>query len=197
MDKYSNFSELSQNETENKDGQGDYRIITYEGKDRNPNILILAPHGGSIEPFTSQIAKEIAKNDFNLYLFEGTKENSNFETLHITSTHFDEPKCIKLLKLSNIAIAIHGRSGSGEKILIGGRAQNIVEKIAQSLRKSDFLVEIATSGELSGTSIDNICNKTSTNEGVQIEIMRGLRNRLDENYKMLENFSKCIREVLI
>jgi phage replication-related protein YjqB (UPF0714/DUF867 family) len=53
-------------------------------------VAVIAPHGGGIEPGTSELATAIAGDDFSLYLFEGLKSAGNGE-LHITSTNFDEP----------------------------------------------------------------------------------------------------------
>lgn len=77
-DKYRNFSELARAETEGKD----YRIIA---RLTDCPILIAAPHGGGIEPYTSELASEIAGSDLSFYSFEGIKETGNSK-LHITTT---------------------------------------------------------------------------------------------------------------
>jgi len=101
-DRYANYTELSRNETENRD----YRRVIV--RNTLSNVAVIAPHGGLIEPGASEIARAIAGENFNLYLFEGIKPRRNFKDLHITSQHFDEPKCLGLLAECEIVIAIHG-----------------------------------------------------------------------------------------
>ncbi|MFX4608957.1 poly-gamma-glutamate hydrolase family protein, partial [Acinetobacter baumannii] len=64
---------------------------------RGSGVAIVAPHGGRIERGTSEVARAIAGNDFDLYLFEGALPTMNFEMLHITSTRFDEPRALALI----------------------------------------------------------------------------------------------------
>src|SRR5580704_3841422 len=97
-DKYRSFPELAAAET-----QGGYEVRTrYSGA-----TLILAPHGGGIEPGTSELAEAIAGDDHSLYLFEGMKQRNNRD-LHITSTNFDERECMTALHRSDRVVAIHG-----------------------------------------------------------------------------------------
>ncbi|MEX1348372.1 MAG: poly-gamma-glutamate hydrolase family protein, partial [Desulfobacterales bacterium] len=63
-DTYSCFAELDNHEERNKD----YKISAIEV---GSGITIIAPHGGKIEPGTSDIARRIASQRFNYYCFEG------------------------------------------------------------------------------------------------------------------------------
>ena len=63
-DKYKNFRELKVREVEDKA----FSIRTIERY-----VLIMAIHGGNIEPCTTQIAEAIAGKDYSLYSFEGLK----------------------------------------------------------------------------------------------------------------------------
>lgn len=74
----------------------DYRIVRLLRPESG--VAILAPHGGSIEAHTSDIARDIAGRDFNLYLFEGLLKAGNFAALHLSSHLFDEPDCLDLLR---------------------------------------------------------------------------------------------------
>ncbi len=56
-DTYKNFQELAKNE------KGNFKI---EYIDRGSNITIIAPHGGKIESYTTEIAKKIANNTLDL-----------------------------------------------------------------------------------------------------------------------------------
>ena len=65
-DKYPNFEALSREKIEGRD----YRIVVeHEGRSRA--IAVIAPHAGKIEPGTSVLAREIAGDDYCIYLFEG------------------------------------------------------------------------------------------------------------------------------
>ena len=59
-DKYPAFDTLSQNETVGID----FRIL---GRRAGAALAIVAPHGGGIEPATSEIADAIAAEDFSFY----------------------------------------------------------------------------------------------------------------------------------
>src|SRR5918999_2850260 len=88
-DLYEDFATLAKGENEGID----YRICVTV---RDSAVAIVAPHGGRIERGTSEIAAAIAKNNHSLYCFEGIKKRPHRD-LHITSTNFDEPKCISLI----------------------------------------------------------------------------------------------------
>jgi phage replication-related protein YjqB (UPF0714/DUF867 family) len=76
-------------------------------------VLTIAPHGGRIEPGTSEIAALIAGESYNLHRFEGRKPPGQNAVLHITSHHFDEPRALNLARKCRIVLGIHGcRGGS-------------------------------------------------------------------------------------
>jgi phage replication-related protein YjqB (UPF0714/DUF867 family) len=83
-DRYKNFLELATKETQSID----FRVRLQQ---RTGKAVVLAPHGGGIEPGTSEIAEAIAGADLSFYAFEGIKPADN-RILHITSTRFDEPQ---------------------------------------------------------------------------------------------------------
>jgi len=74
-DKYASFQELARSEP-----RGVYRV---RSRPRRATIAVIAPHGGSIEPGTSEIALKIAGLDFSFYAFEGRRKQHN-NCLHIT-----------------------------------------------------------------------------------------------------------------
>ena len=97
-DRYKSFAELRSSEPEKLA----YRFQVVK---RHTGLAIIAPHGGGIEPGTSEIARAIASNRFSFYAFEGLKKEGN-EVLHITSALFDEPGCLRLLNDSDFAVAL-------------------------------------------------------------------------------------------
>lgn len=166
-DKYRSFEQLASLER----ADVDFRILC---RDRGSGTVIVAPHGGAIEPGTSEIADAVAGNDLSFYAFEGLKSNHN-GNLHITSSRFDEPRCIALLESSMRVATIHGEASDLENVYLGGRDTTTRVRIESFLKARKFAVLSHPNPELQGRDISNICNRGQSGAGVQIEIARGLR----------------------
>lgn len=171
MEKYGNFEELKNEEIEGRDFQINFRK-GYTG------IAILAPHGGGIEPGTSEIADKVAGEDHCFYSFEGWKRKGNFE-LHITSRHFDEPIANRVTTTAKTAVAIHGCNGDEKVVFIGGRNLDLKNKIQKALEEAHF--PVMESPKFPGTNPLNICNRNRSGKGVQLEISAPLRCTMFEN----------------
>ncbi|HTG01742.1 MAG TPA: poly-gamma-glutamate hydrolase family protein [Nitrospirota bacterium] len=193
-DKYTKFEELI---AEEKEGV-DYRV-QYEY--RSLKLLVLAPHGGSIEPGTSELAKAVAGVDLSFYLFEGIKPSGNF-ALHITSSNFDEPKALEMLKACEKAIAIHGEKSDEEIVYIGGRDEEMWSHVIQCLKEAGFITRTHRGPTMRGTSRSNVCNRCRTGAGLQLELSRGLRklffrslSRDDRGYhsELFDSFVRAVR----
>ena len=196
-DTYPNFKSLSGAQKKGRD----FEIRVKKTKSR---IAIIAPHGGGIEPGTSEIAKSIAGEDFTYYSFEGIKNKDNKKYLHITSTNFDEPGCVEMCKNSDIVLAIHGTKDKDEIAYVGGRHEGLKQKIINELTKAGFNAKEDTTNH-SGRDAKNICNRGRPKKGLQLEISRGLRkkmfkglNREDRTStkKPFDKFVKSIRSIL-
>jgi len=166
-DTYNSFDDLKKLEKLNKD----YKISI---RDVGSPITIIAPHGGKIEPRTSDIAKNIAKRNFNCYCFEGIKKRTN-ATLHITSHKFDEPHALNLIKLSKIVISIHACTGNRSLVYLGGLDTDLIKTIEIELKNKGIHVS-KDNHTFRGVNPHNICNRGITQQGVQLEITRGLRD---------------------
>jgi phage replication-related protein YjqB (UPF0714/DUF867 family) len=173
MDKYKNYEDLKQHEREGED----YVVILRED---NSRIAVIAPHGGGIEPGTVEIAEWVAGAEHNFYAFKGIKKKGN-AVLHITSNRFDEPEGVRIANNADVAVSIHGYHGSDDIVYIGGKNQDLKLKIMHMLNKAGFHAEISKKPGLRGRHPENICNLCRTGEGVQLEISRGLRDRMFEN----------------
>lgn len=196
-DTYKDFESLSAVEKEGKD----FQIWSNKIKSR---IAIIAPHGGGIEPGTSEIAKSIAGDDFTCYSFEGIKSNENKKYLHLTSTNFDEPEGVKICNNSDIVLAVHGADENDDFVYVGGRNQGLKNRIIQKLKNDGFNAKEDTTIH-SGRDAENICNKCKSIEGLQLEISNGLRKKMlkelnRKNRKMttevFDKFVQSIRSVL-
>jgi len=165
-DKYLNFAELNQQEEIDRD----FRVRVHRAKS---DTVIAAPHGGGIEPGTSEVAEAIAAADYSFYAFEGRKHHGN-GSLHITSSHFDEPQCIALITNAKRVVAIHGESGSKEIVCLGGRDEACVKRIQDALRRNGFQ-QVKRYARFKGLDRNNICNRNKSRAGIQIELSHGYR----------------------
>jgi len=172
MDRYESFDELCKHAIEGRD----FRIRTAS---RPGQVAVIAPHGGGIEPGTSELAEAIAGTAFSFYAFEGTRPNNNRD-LHITSTRFREARCDALVAASPLVITIHGEDSDDEAVFIGGLAGEALRAVGESLKAAGFSVEGHANPALQGESRDNICNRGSRREGVQLELSSGLRSTFFE-----------------
>lgn len=190
QDQYSNFAALM---AEKQRGV-DYEIVC---EPRSPRILIIAPHGGLIEPGTSEIATSIAGDEYSLYRFEGLRRRPHRD-LHITSHKYDEPQAIAIVSDKEIVVAIHGRgdNGDAETVWIGGLDAETGGRIVRELKSAGFHARVEAD-ELGATCPVNICNRGRTSAGVQLEIPRSLRDRLTAEPQALRVFAQAVRHALI
>ena len=165
-DKYRSFAELSAAER----GGVDYRI---RARSAGPTLL-LAPHGGNIEPGTTEIAEAIAASEHSFYTFESLRDSDN-AALHLTSARFDEPGCLAMLAASDLVVTVHGEQRLSETVLVGGLDTARGARIADLLRRHGFVVERGGRPELQGRAPTNVCNRGRRRAGVQLEISKGLR----------------------
>lgn len=184
IDAYVNFQDLAAHEKEGSD-----YLIEYE--DRGTDIAILGIHGGEIEPDTEVVARSLAGEDLSYYLFLG-----NAERLHLTSIHFDEPLCLALVGKSRSAISIHGKSGDGEFMMLGGLDDTLIRTASLHLLAAGFELKSTEQGVL-GTELQNICNKGASGKGLQIEMSRELRTSLAGNEARMVSFCGAIRAAVL
>lgn len=199
MDKYKNFRSL---QVEQREGI-DFLIHTELRK--GAKIAVVAPHGGAIEPGSSELAKAIAGTDLSFGVFQGIKASNNRD-LHITSTNFDEPNCVDIVAQTLSAIAIHGEASQGEVAYLGGSHFELRESLDKVLTDNGFDVKIHKRIDLQGMSPKNICNRGISGKGVQLELSRGLRATFFENLSplgrtqtthMFHQFVEAVRRALV
>jgi phage replication-related protein YjqB (UPF0714/DUF867 family) len=170
-DRYSSFVELQDHETLDED-------YTLSLRDAGSRVTIIAPHGGKIEPRTSDLVRRIAGQDYNFYCFEGIKEKDN-ACLHITSHRFDEPGAIQLVSKSELVVAVHACTGIAGLVHIGGLNKKLGRMIAMELQDRGIGVS-NDHPRFQGSNPDNICNRGATGIGVQLEVTRDLRDDLEK-----------------
>ncbi len=165
-DSYANYSELAADRVEGVD----YEIIS---RDTDSDTAVIAIHGGAIEPGTSELAETVAGDEYDFYTFYGMMPSDNL-SLRITSTNFDEPIARNLVEESDRTLSIHGFTGSTELTYVGGRDQDMVDRLKKSLAAAGFEVADAPM-RLAATDVLNICNDNALKAGAQIEISAAQR----------------------
>lgn len=188
MDKYKNFDDLKANE--------DVRNYRIEMTDRSTEQLIVAPHGGKIEPGTSEIARAVAGENFSLYMFEGHKPKANRD-LHITSSNFDEPQALALAGKANTILGIHGCQNENDPatILVGGRDAALADAMVAALNAQGFAAKIDTT-RFPARHPKNICNRGNSGMGAQLEIPADVRARVMGDINEFGRLVAAIRSAL-
>jgi phage replication-related protein YjqB (UPF0714/DUF867 family) len=154
--------------------------------------IVLAIHGGGIEAGTSEVALAVAGyhpatfsqatdcyglND--LWIFEGLLSSGNSD-LHVTSTNYDDPIALKLVQISRRCLSLHGLSDSAAngKIQIGGRDTELRNIVREELTAAGIPAAIGTDPDTNASDPANICNRTKSGAGVQLEMGTSYRASL-------------------
>lgn len=150
----------------------------------------VAIHGGAIEAGSGEMAREVAGARMAYFEFAGIKSSGNTD-LHLTSTVYDEPMGVALVASARRCLSFHGYAGVDgvPETAIGGLDAALVVRVTNALEARGFAVVDAPS-EISGTDPLNICNKTTTGTGVQLEISRAQREEFFPN----GDLSRTMRE---
>jgi phage replication-related protein YjqB (UPF0714/DUF867 family) len=171
-DLYANYAALAAATTEGVDYTR--TAITPTGS----TWCAIAIHGGGIEAGSGEMAREVAQAGTRMayYEFAGIRAANNTD-LHITASNFDEPQGVALVTASKRCLSFHGMTGTDgvPQTAIGGLDATLVTALTGALTRAGFAVT-TTPSELAGTDPTNICNKTSTSAGVQLEMSRALRD---------------------
>lgn len=167
---YRGYADLASHQVEGTD----YKI--HVRANAQSSVAVIAPHGGGIERYTSEMASAIAAEDFNLYMFEGIRLSENYTTLHLTSHRFDEPRCLELLTGCDHVVAIHGCGGEAQQALVGGLDAGLKAVVAQSITALRIETLLADHPFLAVDPM-NICNRGRRGVGVQIEMTMPLRSQ--------------------
>ncbi|MFL6337077.1 MAG: poly-gamma-glutamate hydrolase family protein [Pyrinomonadaceae bacterium] len=191
---------------------------TVTASNTGAGVTVLSIHGGYIEIDTSAISAALAslygwnRYDFNSHASTQCLNGlgSDSAKLHITATHFDDPRVLSLVGANPRAVAIHGygaeRGYPRGAVCVGGldaAARNIfisyVNGRAASWNPYPLNAIDATTASngatcddvnLRGIEGDNIVNRTSGGGGLQLELSPGLRDDLvntSASYDTLRN----------
>ena len=170
LDKYDSYEALvAGGEVEGTDFD-----ITVRERPESP-VLVVAPHGGSIEIGTSEIAALIAGIDYSLFTFNGLKEErGRNRDLHITSHNFDHPSCVALASRHSVVLAVHGCKGESSEIYVGGLDEELTTLLTERLAAAG-LPATSNGHKYPGRNPLNICNRGASGKGAQLEFTLHLR----------------------
>jgi phage replication-related protein YjqB (UPF0714/DUF867 family) len=188
--KRTSFHEIAATKTEGID----YKITVIN---RGSSIAIIAPHGGDIEPPSSEIAAAIAGSSLSLYDFQGLRNTSGHGELHLPSHKFDEPQALRLVESAETVVAIHGRKDGDDprRVWIGGLDVQRCRRTMTELQKAGFEAVIRAPGEsLAGTAKSNICNRGKRKMGVQLEIPKTVRDMLKHDITLRNTFAEAVNK---
>lgn len=163
------------------------KVWNIQNRYSNSDTMIFAPHGGGIEVGTTEVANAVSKKgNYDFFAFNGLKKSNN-RSLHVTSTHYDEPDLLKHLKTKKHSISIHGAQGNDKVVYVGGANKRLGYLCIQELNKRGIKA-VRPPQNLSGTSAKNIVNRNKTNQGVQLEMTTALRKSMFKDGNTKKSF---------
>ncbi|MFI8961587.1 poly-gamma-glutamate hydrolase family protein [Streptomyces sp. NPDC053493] len=170
------------------------------------STAVIAPHGGGIEPGTSELCMAIAgytpfdtttapetaaipgETQRDYWMFEAL---ANSGAQHVTSTHCDDPAALAVCANNLYAVSLHGFEETGQKkIIIGGRDERLKRNLQAAFVKYGMtspmtylewnvsVVYAAPGDAINGDDPANIVNRTRTGAGAQLELSTALREAM-------------------
>jgi len=165
-----------------------------------PRTTVLAPHGGGIEPGTSELCLAIAGYHpadlvptpaggpvFDYWMFEGLRSSGNAE-LHVTSTNCDDRIARSLAGGALNALGLHGctpaqagLADGSQAVLVGGRSGAFKSLLLERFGIAGIrAIDAVSVPALQGDDPSNIANRTLLGAGGQLEITTPLRQAMFE-----------------
>ncbi len=172
--------------TEEEARRGEKLLELFDAGDR-PGLIVLAPHGGDIEPFTDlqaeHVRTELCDLGVSCWRCKGFKPSGGAAARwHITSTDISTASFPQLAIAAaapfSFAVSFHGFIEEGRPdVLIGGLAPAPLKRvlravIAFAVAGTGLTVEIAGADDpLGGSEAVNLVNRLTAdrNNGIQIE----------------------------
>ena len=188
-DKYGSFDELRRAEREGVD----FRIRVMR---REASVAIIAPHGGKIEPGTSELTEPSRAMTTGFIASKASRS-----CLIATSTS-RRPISASPDARNSWSRAIGSwpcmaaASGSGNLSKWEGWTRTCATLFAGSLQDAGYSAEVVTSGGLAALSPANICNRGARRRGVQLEVTRGLHDMLLAQPQGLVDFAQAVRRAI-
>ncbi len=153
------------------------RDFVIEVRRGSSGIVVMAPHGGGIEPGTAAIADAIAGCEHGYYAFKGIRAANNRQ-LHISSIYFDEPQAMKMIRRCHTVVTIHGCRSADRVVYVGGLDASLKNRVSAKLNRFGFKAQAPSMIALRGEHRRNLCNRGRLGHGLQLEISTALRDLL-------------------
>lgn len=192
IDRYENFAALAAQEREGTH----YRVHAIQ---RHSPVLIMAPHGGFIEPGTHYVADYLAGDRHSCYVFETLEPRARGKGMHITSRRFDEPRALALVTAAQIVVTVHGRKDKDDawSAWVGGLHDPLRDAITAALDEAGLAAKAVGDGHpLAGRDADNICNRGRAGAGIQLELPARLRQLLVADPEPRQAFVRAVHDAL-
>jgi phage replication-related protein YjqB (UPF0714/DUF867 family) len=160
-----------------------------------PDTVVVALHGGGIEPGTSELCLAVAGYHpaggatggavYDYWMFEGLRSSGN-AGLHVTSSHCDDPVALATVAGSRRAVSLHGCSpaqaglpDTTAAVLVGGRDTGLKAALIEAyLAVGVQAIDAAGVPALNGDDPANLVNRTLRGAGAQLELTTPLRTRM-------------------
>src|SRR5690606_23932851 len=156
---------------------------------QNTGLIVIAPHGGDIEPHTDHQAQQLAAMlSASSWICKGWRQGgSAFDAWHIRSTdiHPDSFPGLKHISTRGFAYAVsfHGIDDNAGVIISGGAPLELKQMIAlaiQAVIDSKIPVTVASRGDVvDGDSPLNVVNWLSASGGGGLQIEQDLVSRTE------------------
>lgn len=195
MTKLTNYAQLLAHYKENEH----FQIISHASP--IAKLLCMAIHGGAIEPGTKEFVWQLHNiiPQTSLYVFDSAlpwaPNQYGNDSHHITSTKFDEPTALAMAQAHEVIVSVHGCEGHKPAILLGGLDENLKINLAHIFENNGLCVE-RDNHKYPGKSVNNICNKSITGQGVQLELTQALRQNSELLKKAALLTAKILRQDL-
>ena len=164
-----------------------------------PKTTILAPHGGGIEPGTSELCLAVAGYHpatlavtppggptYDYWMFEGLRPADN-DQLHVTSTRCDDGAAVSFCAGSLNALALHGcrpeTAGlppGSRTVLVGGRNFTLKRYLLEAFAGKLDARDAGGVTTIDGDDPANIVNRTLLGMGGHLELTGPLRSAMFE-----------------
>jgi phage replication-related protein YjqB (UPF0714/DUF867 family) len=198
-DLFKNFAELSRTYREGVD----YEIVSRDlPRGTRGRPFVFAIHGGAIETGTTELANAVAGKEAAFYSFVGktTEQRPKADMLHLTATHFDEPRLEKMLPRADQCLSLHGFGGEEADFCVGGANVKARRALVLELRKQlpDWRTcEICCPPYL-GIAKKNVANRCGkpARSGVQIEMSPAARKEIVEDSTFRARLAEILRRHL-
>ena len=112
--------------------------------------------------------------------------------MHITSIHFDEPRCLDLVAKTDVTLTVHASRFKEEVVYLSALDKKLESKLAAAFNAAGVKALIEDHPYQSGTLPENICNRNRQGQGVQMEFSQGIR----DNPVLRETCVRVVRDTL-